>query len=224
MTVSTPIPATPATRRTRHSPAVLAGAGFVGAVLLGNSLTESVSGGGPLEELAAWAESPVVAAGLVLELSAFLLLLVFVPALARAGRGEPAAVAMLAGGVAAAVKLGSGALLLGALHGRSTLDDAAAAGLVAANGAAFVLFWIGFGLFVAAGARGLAAAGAVGRVLGGSGQLLGALSMLCGVIGSVVPPLAVPIPFLLSLVWTLVVSVRLGVGRGRPEFGGGPSA
>ena len=222
MTVSTSTPATSATRSGPFRPAALTGAGFVAAVLVGNTLTGSTGGGGgALGELTAWAGSPAAAAGLVAELVGFVLLLGFVPVLSRAGRGEgdAAAVAVVAGGVAAAVKLGSGALLLGALHGRDALDEASASALLAANDAAFVLFWIGFGLFVAAGARGLAATGAVGGVLGVGGQVLGSLTLVAGVAGAVVPALAVPIPFLLTLVWTVVVSVRLTIGTGRPEFG-----
>ena len=219
MTVSTSTPTASPTRPGRRNPAALSGAGFVAAVLVGNTLTESAGGRGALGELAAWAASPTAAAGLVAELVGFVLLLGFVPLLARSGRGDSAAVAAVAGGVAAAVKLGSGALLLGALHGRDDLDESAASALLAANGAAFVLFWIGFGLFVAAAARGLAAAGAVGRTLAVGGQVLGSLTVVAGVAGAVVPALAVPIPFLLTLVWTVAVSLRLAVGTSRPEFG-----
>jgi uncharacterized membrane protein SpoIIM required for sporulation len=56
------------------------------------------------------------------------------------------------------------------------------------------------------GALGLAVGG---RVTAGLGLLLGALGVLTACVGITDPGSAVPVPFLLGLVWTLVVSLRL---------------
>lgn len=194
--------------------AALTGAAFVVAVLTGNSLTESVSGEGVLGDLGALAASTAARSGLVLELVAFVLLLCFVGSLAGSARRSAAAGVMaVAGTTMVAVKLGSAAAVLAALHTRDELDEVTATALVEENGAAFVLFWIPFGLFVAAAARVLGEAGHVGRVLGHAGLVLGSLGTVAGVLGAVWPSYAVPIPFLLSLIWVIAVSVRLAVGR-----------
>lgn len=187
----------------------LAGTGFVAAVLAGNSLTESVSGSGTLGHLAAQAGSTTARTGLALELIGFVLLLVFVAeAVSRSVSSTASRTALLAGGAAVAVKLASGAAVLGALHRRAELDEAAATALVATNDAAFVLFWLGYGVFATAIAVALAASGVIGRALRWSGILLGTLTVASGVLGSVTGS-AVPIPFLLTLLWTAALGVRL---------------
>lgn len=228
MTTSLQQPAGPATGTTATSPvpaprtaeprpprlAALTGAAFVVAVLTGNSLTESVSGEGVLGDLGALAASTAARSGLVVELVAFVLLLCFVGSLAGSVRRSAAAGVMAVAGTAmVAVKLGSAAAVLAALHTRDELDEVTATALVEENGAAFVLFWIPFGLFVAAAARVLGEAGHVGRVLGYAGLVLGTVGTVSGVLGAVWPSYAVPIPFLLSLIWVVAVSVRLAVGR-----------
>jgi hypothetical protein len=128
-----------------------------------------------------------------------------------------ASVVAVAAAVMVAVKLGSGADLLAALHEREQLDEVTASALVASNDASFVLFWLPYGVFVAAAALALSATGLVGPALRWSGIALGGLAVVLGVLGSVVPALAVPIPFLLALVWLAAVSVRLAVAApGRP--------
>lgn len=215
-----PLPRPPAVPRL----AALSGAAFVVAVLAGNSLTESVSGDGVLGDLDALAASTAARAGLALELVAFVLLLVFVGTLASVlaagpSRGRTATGVMAVAGTAmVAVKLGSGAAALAALHARTDLDVAAATALVEQNGAAFVLFWIPFGVFVTGAARALRTQGRVGRVLGGAGVGLGVLGTAAGVAGAVWPSYAVPVPFLLSLLWVAAISVALA--RGGADFPG----
>jgi hypothetical protein len=193
------------------------GAGFVACILVGNALTGSASAeGSTVESLAAQATSVPARAGLALELVGFCLLLVFVAALGHLGRGRVGGqVAVVGGIVLAAVKLASGGALLGALHEREALEESTAAGLVASNDAAFVLSWLPFGLLVLGTAVTMLAIGRIGRVAAGLGVVLGALTVALGVAGSVEPDLAVPIPFLLGLLWVAVTSVRLAVQRAR---------
>lgn len=193
--------------------ALLSGAGFVVAVLAGNSLTETATGDGVLGELEAMATSTAARTGVMLELVGFVLMIVFVGAVLGRVRTSSTSggVAAVAGAVMVAVKLGSGAALLAALDGYAELDEATATGLVEQNGASFVLFWLPFGTFVVAAAVALAAVGAIGPVLRWSGVALGALTVTVGVVGAQDPAHAVPIPFLLGLLWVLGTSVRLAV-------------
>lgn len=204
--------AAPATRAGTRAGS-LTGAGFVAAVLVGNSLTESAAGTGVLGDLEAVANSTAARIGLALELVGFVLLLVFVAGVvARAARGTAAHVALLAGGAAVAVKVASAAAVLGALQRRADLDEAAATALVATNDAAFTLFWMGYGVFAVASASALS--GVVGDGLRWSGTVLGSLTVAAGVLGSVTGA-AVPIPFLLTLLWTVALSVVLAVRGAR---------
>lgn len=226
MSTTTTAPATPPATTIGWRPGALAGLGFVVAVLAGNSLTESAAGNGALADLTALSSSTAARLGLGLELLAFVLLLGFAAEVAaRSARGAAVHLSVLAAAVMVAVKLGSGAAVLGAVHDPGPLDQASADLLVDANGAAFVLSWLGFGGFVAAGAVALAAGGAVGRVLRGLGLGLGVLTVAAGIVGSVVPAAAVPIPFLLALLWTGVVSARLSVpARRRADSVAPPAA
>lgn len=182
----------------------LTGAGFVACALAGNSLTESVSG------VAAAASSTAARLGLALELSGLLLLIGFVAWLGSVLLRGPAIsqaayAAVLAGGVLIALKLGSGADLLAAWHHHDTLDRSTVAGLVAANDEAFVLSWLPMGVLVAAGSVALARVGMAGPVLRVTGVVAGSLTVAFGVLGSVMPGAAVPLPFLACLVWLVAV-------------------
>jgi hypothetical protein len=213
---------TPATAAATAAPAartgrlaLLSGAAYVVAVLVGNALTESATGDGVLGDLEATATSTAARVGIVLELLAFVLLLVFVGTLCTYLRRTPASgVLAVPGAVMVSIKLGSGAELLAALYERHDLDEGTAQALVSENGAAFLLFWLPFGLFVVATAMVMAQAGTVGTSWRWSGCTLGTLTVLAGVVGAVDPDLAVPVPFLLSLLWVAALSVRLALGTG----------
>ncbi len=184
----------------------LTGLAFVLCILLGNSLTEAGNPGGALGRLDTLAESASAQLGLALELAGFVLLLGFVATVVtRCRPGVGSATAAIAGSVALAVKLGSASATLGAVRERDQLDEATAAAFLAVNDAAFVLFMIGFGLFVASAATALP----LGRGWRGPGLLLGSLTVVVGVVGSVVPAAAVPVPFLLGLLWSAALGVRL---------------
>lgn len=190
---------------------------FVACALVGNSLTESVAGETELATLGLKAASLQVRTGLALELLGLVLLLVCVGWLGsivlRAGGATLSATTMLVAGAAAiSVKLSSGSDVLAGLLAHDELDEAAAVALVASNGVAFELFWVVYGVFVASAGTALAAAGLVGRAWRAVAVALGLLTTACGVAGAVEPALAVPIPFLLSLVWLLGVAARLLAG------------
>lgn len=195
----------------------LSGPAFVVCVLLGNSLTEAGGPSGPLDRLEFLAESGSARLGLGLELAGLVLLLVFVAQVVHRCRpGAATVTAAVAGGVALALKLGSASAVLGAVREREGIDATTATALTGVNDAAFVLFMIGFGIFVAAAASALP----VGRAWWWSGALLGSLTTLVGVVGSVVPAAAVPVPFLLSLLWTAAVGLRLTVRPDEARVGG----
>jgi hypothetical protein len=216
--VRSAVPLRPADRLT-----ALAGTVFVAAILVGNSLTESVIGtdvtpAGTARDLLAQGGSGIVRTGLAAELFGLLCLAVFAAGVTVLGlRGAAARTSTLLVGIGAgmvvSVKLSSAAPYLAALHGADTLPDQVLHGLVETNGAAFVLTWLPFAVFVAAAARVLDRAGLIGRPLAWAGQGLGGLGVLVGLLGAVQPQYAVPVPFLLSVVWTGVVGLRVASRR-----------
>lgn len=201
MTALTPT-VTRAERRPAERAPALAGAGFVVCALLGNSLTESTT-------VAQAADSTSAVTGLAVELLGFVLLLVFVGWLATTARaGLAGSTAAIAGGVLVAVKLGSGGALLAAWHEHEQLDGSAVDALLAVNDAAFVLAWLPFGVLIVSAAIALSDAGIAGPVLRVIGLVVGSLTVALGIAGAAVPAAAVPIPFLLCLVWLVAVGVR----------------
>lgn len=201
-----------------------AGAAFVVCILAGNSMTETVAGqdpspAGTAAELVAQAGSGVVRAGLALELVGLLLLVWFAATVAalgwrRSGAGALPVLVAGAGLLVAAVKLASAAPYLAALTADGLSDEVRHA-LVETNGAAFVLTWLPYAVLVGTAAVVLRAAGLVGRVLTGLGLVLAGLGLAVALVGFTSPATAVPVPFLLSLLWTLAVSMRVSVRRGR---------
>lgn len=199
-----------------------AGAVFVVCILAGNSMTESVVGtdespAGTAADLVAQAASGVARAGLALELLGLLLLVWFAAALTAVGwrRSGAATLPLLVAGaglLVAAVKLGSAAPYLAALAADGLSDEVRHA-LVETNGAAFVLTWLPFAVLVGSTAVLLLRTGLAGRVLAGTGLALAGLGVAAALVGFTSPASAVPVPFLLSLLWTLAVSVRVAARR-----------
>ena len=199
-----------------------AGAAFVACILAGNSLTETVVGtddspAGIAADLAAQAASGVARAGYVLEVVGLLLLVWFAATVAALGwrRSGAASMPVLVAGaglLVAAVKLGSAAPFLAALTADGLSDEVRHA-LVETNGAAFVLTWLPYAVLVGSAAVVLHRAGLVGRVLTGLGLVLAALGLATALVGFTSPATAVPVPFLLSLLWTLAASARVTVRR-----------
>jgi len=214
----------PAGLRTADRLGGAAGAAFVACILAGNSMTESVAGtdespSGTAADLAAQAASGVARAGLALELVGLLLLVWFAATLAalgwrRSGAGALPVVVAGAGALVAAVKLASAAPHLAAFAADGLSDEVRHA-LVEANGAAFVLTWLPYAVLVGSAAVVLLRAGLVGRVLAGFGLALAGLGLMAALAGFTSPATAVPVPFLLSLLWTAAVSIRVSGRRGR---------
>ena len=212
----------PARLRRHDRLGVGAGAAFVACILAGNSMTESVVGtdespAGTAADLVAQAASGVARAGLALELVGLLLLVWFAPAVAavgwrRSGAGTLPLLVAGAGLLVAAVKLGSAAPYLAALAADGLSDEVRHA-LVETNGAAFVLTWLPYAVLVGSAAVVLLRAGLVGRVLAGLGLALSGLGLAAALVGFTSPATAVPVPFLLSLLWTLAASVRVAARR-----------
>jgi hypothetical protein len=210
----------------------LSGSAFVLCVLAGNSLTETVAvpegdaGAEALATLVAKDGDRLVAAGTILELLGFVLLAVFtayvIDLLRR--RAALAAAGVLAGVSAVlmlAVKLSSAAPYLAGVTNHESLSPDAALSLVATNGAAFVVGWLPWAVFVGAAAVSLHGAGVLGRGGQVTGLAVGVLGLVAALLGVAAPDSANPVPFLLGLLWTAVVGVTLAVREPTLPAGGG---
>jgi hypothetical protein len=202
------------------------GAGFVVLTLAGNSLTESVtsaeadrSGARAADDLAAYAGSTSAHLGIGLEVLALVAFVVFAAAASSRMRGAavPAKLTTAGAVVLVAVKLASGAPLLAGVANHELLTDDTALALVAMNEAAFVLCWVPFAIVVGALATGLRTAGIIGLPTTVAGGLLATLVLVAALVGLGDVNAAMPIPFLLSLVWVAVLSVRLTVNGSEPR-------
>lgn len=200
--------------------AAASGAFFVVAILVGNVMAfggadDGTDGASILASLQR-ERSLVNVTGFVLETVGFAAFLVFLGYLRRAVRtaGGVADVAFGAGLLCLAVKLGSVAPLMAASYRGDELTTDLARTLVDLNDAAFVIFGLLFGLFVAAAGAAYLAAGASGRWMGWTGVGIGLLAFAAGVVGVVAVESYNPMVFVAGLVWTLVLSLVLAV-RGR---------
>lgn len=213
MTTTTLPPAEPSTGASGRLGGAAAIA-FVVLALAGNSLT----GGGVASQADPDAYAAEVVrrtadsawrAGIALELLAFLALVVFAAALARRIRlVEPAQSyagdLVLAGGVLlVAVKLASGSALYAADMRSDDISGELARLLNDLNGAAFVLSFVPLALLLGAAAVSALAHGALPRGLGWTGAPIAASLVAAAATGAD----AVPIPFLLALVWLLAAGV-----------------
>lgn len=198
------------------------GVSFLVLLLLGNSL--ALSG---VEEVADPTDAQLQASllqqstgslnslGVALELLAFVALAVLVGRLAAllrntAGWGTVVAVA---GATLLGVKLASAAPLLVAMDSARSLDAGLVRALVEMNDTAFVVSWLPFAVLVGGAAWGARQAGLTGPVLFGIGMLLAALGLIAALLGVRDTESAVPVPFLLSLLWTTALAVHLGRNR-----------
>lgn len=191
-----------------------AGIAFVVLALAGNGLT-----GGGVEtdaspddyaaEVARRTADGAWRAGIALELVAFLALLVFAAALARRIRlhepreGYLGITVLAAGTLLAAVKLASGSALYAADRRAGELDGESARLLSDLNDASFALSFVPLGLLLGAAAVAALAHGALPRALGWTGAPLAVLLVAAASTGAD----AVPVPFLLSLLWLVATGV-----------------
>jgi hypothetical protein len=202
----------------------LTGAAFVVLANVGNAMSTDASpqpnpahspGQQNIDYLHWLAGSPSGQLGVTLELVGFAAWMLFVGYLCtRVRAGGWLATAALAGGVVSiAVKIGSGASLFAGYVLRDEISPETARVLDSMGGAAFVLDWLPIGLFVACAAGAALATRTVGQVLGWGGVLAGTIAVGFTAVTGLHVLDANALPFLVCLLWILVVSVRLGIQR-----------
>jgi hypothetical protein len=202
----------------------LTGAAYVVLVTVGNTLSTDNSPGPHsahptgVQDIAGlrWlAGSTSGQVGVMLELLSFAVLALFVGyQCTRVRAGGWLAAAALAGGVIAiAVKLASFAPMFAGYILRDGISPETARVLSDMNGAAFVVDWLPTGLFVACAAGAALATRTLGRTLGWGGVVAGTAAVIVTAVTGVHVLTASALPFLVCLLWILVVSVRLGVQR-----------
>jgi hypothetical protein len=211
----------------RYRLAAATGAAYILLILVGNTLATKgastaahPSGARVLRDVEHQVHSAAATTGFVMEVLSFTLFVVFLGYLAavlRSRRAEPdlmAGTAVIAGVVTLSVKLASAAPMGALMLDRHQLSPVLARVLADINSVAFVISWIPMGVFITALALALRTAGLAGRPTAYSGVVIGLAGLVLGVIGINDPVNANPMPFLLGLVWILVVSVRLAIRGG----------
>jgi hypothetical protein len=192
------------------------GAFFVLAGGVGNALANSGATGDPLVD-AGRAVTAIYAAGVALEVLAFVAFAFFAAWLVvylrryETGGGSLAGTAGIAAAVTLAIKLGSAAPVIAAHQRPGLLTADLARTLEDLNGGAFVISGLTFALFVLAAAASAISGRALPRWLGWTGVVVGAAGLVTPIIGIVDPADYNPVPFMLCVQWTLVVSVLLTV-------------
>lgn len=153
--------------------------------------------------------------GISVELASFAFLLLFVAYVSTRVRdaGWLAAAALAGGVIEIAVKLGSGAPMFAAYMLRDEISPTTARMLIEMNGAAFVLTWIPEGIFVACAASAAMRTGDLGRILGWGGVVVGLEAVIVTAATGVHVLNSIPVPFILCLLWTLLVSLKWGLAR-----------
>jgi len=196
------------------------GAAYILLINIGNGLASGASEDPHptgAKDLADFAAHPTFRenAGFVMEVTGFLAFLFFLGWLVHALRERGGAAAWLAGvaGIAGtldiAIKLGSAAPIVTGEIDHRELTPTLARVLADLNGAAFVITFLAFGTFLLAVGLAVLASGFLGRVAGWTAVVLGVAAIALTLATHVDPVNANPIPFLLSMVWVLVVSIRL---------------
>jgi len=205
--------------------AAASGAFFVVAIVVGNvmELSGTDDGTDGASILAALQREPSVVnvSGFVLAMLGFAAFLVFLAYLHSALRrvagdtGWVADVAFGAGVLSLAVKVGSVAPVMAGVYRKDELTADLARTLVDLNGAAFVVFGLLFGLFVAAAGSACLAYGVSGRWLGWTGVAIGLLAFVAGLVGVVAVDSYNPMVFVAGLAWPLARSRVRAVGGPR---------
>jgi hypothetical protein len=205
------------------------GALFVVLIMIGNQISMSgtdqsahPSGAAVLKDAAHEAGSTASTIGFVLEFLGFVAFIGFIGYLADAWRRRAdrtqgnigGATAVVAGIVMLAIKLGSIAPSGAVMLDRQTMDPGLAQALNDTNGVSFVLSWLPFAVFVAAAAFALRKTSLVGRPTAYIGAFIGIAGLALALLGLNDPLNGNPMGFMLGLLWTLVVSVRLAVKPG----------
>ncbi len=196
------------------------GAAYVLLIVAGNQLAfgssqdPHPSGARDLADFAAPATTGQVV-GQTLELTGFLVFTFFLGWLAhqlrrRGGAGAwLGGTAALAGGITLAVKIASILPVGAAILDHAELTPSAARVLADMNAVAFVVTFLPFSAFLIAAGTGLMASRATGRAAGYIGVVIGVLLLAVTLIGKGSPVDTNPMPFLIGLLWLLVISIRL---------------
>jgi hypothetical protein len=202
----------------------LTGAAYVVLVMAGNTMSTDLSPGPhpahptgqqDIAGLRWLAGSTSGQVGVTLELLGFAALMLFTGYLCTRVRtaGWLAAAALAGGVIAIAVKLASAAPMFAAYVLRDGISPETARVLTDMGGAAFVVVWLPTGVFVACAAGAALATRTLGRTLGWGGVIVGSGAVIVTAVTGVHVLAANALPFLLCLLWILLVSVRLAVQR-----------
>ncbi|HET6815681.1 MAG TPA: hypothetical protein VFH66_00435 [Mycobacteriales bacterium] len=211
------------------------GAAFVVLIFVGSGMSTAgttqsghLTGGQVLNNVAHQHASGSATVGFVLEILGFVAFLLFLGWLTDGvlgrtpvGQRTAAGAAVAAGVSMLAIKLGSAAPIVALNLDRHTLTPQLAQLLNDINGAAFVISWLPFAVFVGALASALHGRGVVGRPTAFVGYVLGGVGVVLALIGVRDITNAAPVAFLLGTAWLLVVCVRLAV---KPGNSGGMAA
>ena len=196
------------------------------AVMVGNGLAlagqaGATAGPGLVADLRH--QSFVNSFGVTLEMAGWAALMCFIGYLfTTLRRVEPpdgwwSPVALAAGVLLVALKLGSVAPLMAAWSRRDDLTIPVAQTLSDLGGALFVVSGWATGLFVATAAASAVESRVLPGWLGWFGVLSGLGALVAGTAGVLDPVGYVPIPFLASLLWVLLTSVVLTARMGRAD-------
>ncbi len=184
----------------------LSGAAYVVLILVGNQLAEGSgssthqSGAQVLAHLGEQADSATAQIGMTMEILGFVGFAFFLPWLyttsRNAGATWPAALALVGGTTTLAVKIGSGATAITLMTDRTLIDPQTAMVLNDLNGAAFVVTFITFGIFLVGAGLALLESRLTGRFAAWSAVVLGAAGVLLTLVTQADPissnPAAVP--------------------------------
>jgi hypothetical protein len=198
----------------------LCGPAYILLILVGNQL-DTGSGQDPhpsgAKDLADFGSVPSAAqvVGFTMELLGFLAFMFFLGWLVHALRSRASQAPWLAdtvgvaGVIMLAVKMASAMPLLAGHVDHTELSPSAARVLMDMNGAAFVVTFLPFGVFVAATGAALLTTGLLGKVAGWTGVVIGALTVAVTLVTRVDPINTNVMPFLAALLWVLVIGIRL---------------
>jgi len=196
------------------------GAAYILLILVGNQLSSGASSDphpSGAKDLADFAATPSVAqtVGFTMEVTGFLAFMFFlgwlVQALRQRGGAAPwlAGTAGIAGVITLAVKLASAMPIIAGELDHRELTPTLARLLSDMNGAAFVVTFLPYGVFVASAGMAFLATGFLGRVAGWSGVAIGALTVLVTLVSHIDPVNTNVMPFMAGLLWLLVIGIRL---------------
>jgi hypothetical protein len=204
----------------------LSGAAYVVLICIGNSWAAAgekshPTGAQVLDQTNRMADRLSAQVGLGLELLGFVAFAFFVAwlhgHLRRAGADWLAGVWAVGGVMTLAIKVGSAGPMVVLFAERKSLDPELARILNLLNGASFVITFMSVGIMMlGAGLAGLAS-GALGRPTSWIAVVLGLAGCVLPILTRMDPYGTNPLPFLLSLLWILVTSVRLAITLRAPD-------